>query len=134
MEQTFSIQEIDDIAKQVLDHLSSKIVLFFGDMGSGKTTLIKAILKRLGCKAEISSPTFSIVNEYELHSGIAYHFDFYRIEDENEAFDIGLEEYLYSGNWCFIEWPEKILNLLPDQASKIYLEIDGTQRNISFNF
>lgn len=85
----------------------------------GKTTLIKELCRQLGVKENVSSPTFSIVNEYAAKEGNIYHFDFYRLKDEQEAFDFGYEEYFYSGEYCFVEWPEKIENLLPEDAVSI---------------
>ena len=95
----FGLETIDDVANLLLKSFKSKTILFYGDMGVGKTTLIGALLKALGSKEKATSPTFSIVNEYEVKDDIVYHFDFYRIEDENEALDIGIEDYLYSGHW-----------------------------------
>lgn len=109
----FSLDKIDEIAKKVLQNSRSKIIIFSGQMGSGKTTLISSISKILGSNSTVSSPTFSIVNEYELPNDKIYHFDFYRIKNYNEALDIGFEEYLKSDSWNFIEWPEKIYPLLP---------------------
>ena len=134
MEKTFSLSEIDQIAKDILDAVDGKIILFFGTMGAGKTTLISAILNHLGYERDISSPTFSIVNEYDIGSDVVYHFDFYRINDVFEAYDIGIEDYLYSGHYCLIEWPEKVLDLLPENSHKVYLEIDGNNRKIRYNF
>ena len=97
-------------------------------MGAGKTTLIKALAKELGVNETTSSPTFSLVNEYQtIKNQTVYHFDFYRLNRETEALDMGADEYLYSDNWCFIEWAEKIPNLIPDQHSviKISLLPDG---------
>ena len=102
----------------------SDIWLFIGEMGAGKTTLIKAICQEMQVLDEVSSPTFSIVNEYlTTHDETLYHFDFYRLEEEEEAYNIGIEEYFYSGNICMIEWPERIEGLLPDQ----FLRIDITE-------
>ena len=97
----------------------NKIVLFYGDMGAGKTTFIKSICLELGVKETVSSPTFSIVNEYEGNGNTIYHFDFYRIKSIQEAYDIGYEEYFYSGNMCFVEWPDKIDELLPEHYLKV---------------
>ncbi|WP_312134537.1 tRNA (adenosine(37)-N6)-threonylcarbamoyltransferase complex ATPase subunit type 1 TsaE [Sphingobacterium sp.] len=105
----------------------AKIFLFNGAMGAGKTTFIKAICEVLNVEDSTSSPTFSIVNEYAAADGPVYHFDFYRLKDEQEAYDLGYEEYFYSGAYCFIEWPEKIPNLLPDDAVNIEIEIIDTQ-------
>jgi tRNA threonylcarbamoyladenosine biosynthesis protein TsaE len=121
----FSEKELDSVAKQLLSEfhlLNIKVWRFDGEMGAGKTTLITHLMKFMQVKDHVSSPTFSIVNEYlSTQEGTIYHFDFYRIEDENEAFDIGTEEYLYSGNWCFLEWGERIENLLPEQLGKLQL-------------
>jgi len=101
-------------------------------MGAGKTTFVKHLCKQLNVQDSTSSPTFSIVNEYESPAGPVYHFDFYRIKDEQEAFDFGYEEYFYSGAYCFVEWPEKIPNLLPEEAKEIHISIlDATTRQIS---
>src|SRR5690606_15235022 len=90
-----------------------RVWLIFGEMGCGKTTLIKALCAALGVTDTVSSPSFSIVNEYPLGDEKVYHFDFYRIRSEQEAYDIGTEEYFYSGSYCFVEWPEKIPSLIP---------------------
>lgn len=122
---TYSEKELPQIAKQLLTQISSKIWLFYGAMGSGKTSLIKAIANELGVVDITSSPSFSLVNEYISNKGeIFYHFDFYRIKNEEEALDIGIDDYLYSDNYCFIEWPEKIKNLLPLNAAKINITIN----------
>lgn len=104
---------------------NERIFIFEGDMGAGKTTLIKALAGAMGVMELVSSPTFSIVNEYDAGGQPIYHFDFYRIKNLQEAYDIGYEEYFYSGNICFIEWPEKIAGLLPEH----YLKISITTRN-----
>lgn len=111
----------------------SKVWLFVGDMGAGKTTLIKEICKQIGVKDAMSSPTFSIINEYETAtSQKVFHFDFYRIKKEEEAIDIGTEDYFYSGNYCFVEWPERVPNLIPDQYTVIKIEaVDSETRTIS---
>ncbi|MDX1463645.1 MAG: tRNA (adenosine(37)-N6)-threonylcarbamoyltransferase complex ATPase subunit type 1 TsaE [Marinirhabdus sp.] len=121
MELTYTLQDLRDVSRKVLEAIDSKIVLFYGDMGVGKTTLIKALASQLGVKEALNSPTFSIVNEHEIPNGILYHFDCYRIESEDEAFDIGIEDYFESGHWCFIEWPEKIENLIPNEVTKLKL-------------
>lgn len=111
-----------------------KVFLFEGEMGAGKTTLIKTICHQLGVRDTASSPTYSIVNEYKYQDGKVYHFDFFRIKTENEAFDMGFEEYLDSGEYCFIEWPEMIPNLWPLHyiRIKIHTDEDGS-RMISAN-
>jgi tRNA threonylcarbamoyladenosine biosynthesis protein TsaE len=128
MEFTYQLEEIDSIAAQVLPLLTHKIVLFQAPMGAGKTTFIKALAKQLGITEMTSSPTFSIVNAYKIPDSTAslYHFDLYRLEEEEEAYDFGFEEYLYSGDWCFIEWPDKTPNLIPDNHCKIEIAILDT--------
>ncbi len=121
MEQTYTLPDLPKIAEQVLLAVPNKTLLFYGEIAVGKTTLIKEIVKQLGVKDTISSPTFSIVNEYEIEDDKIYHFDFYRIEDEEEILDIGIEEYFYSNHWILIEWPEKIKNLLPAKKTNIKL-------------
>jgi len=118
-----------DIAKSIIDLAgSNRIFLFYGEMGAGKTTLIKSLCKALGSDDNITSPTFSIVNEYAGPNKI-YHFDFYRLKNQTEALDIGCEEYFYSGNYCFIEWPEKIPDQLPEHFVKIRISVsaDGSR-------
>jgi len=125
-ETTFTLSDIPRIAGMVLKNCRSRILLFYGPMGAGKTTLIKEIARQLGVGDVTSSPTFSLVNEYLSESGdTLYHFDFYRIEEEVEAYDMGVEEYLDSGCWCFVEWPEKVENLLPLESDVILLSINS---------
>ena len=124
MKITFSLEQIDEVASQLLAANPNKVILFHGEMGVGKTTLIKALAKTLGVKDATSSPTFSLVNEYQTSENkLLYHFDVYRLKNENEAYDMGIEDYLYSGNWCFIEWAEKIPNLIPELHSVIELKL-----------
>ncbi len=124
MEQTYTIKDLPNIAGMVLTNASTKTLLFYGDMGVGKTTLIKELAKKLGVQDTLSSPTYSIVNEYLLDSDKLYHFDFYRIKNEEEAMDLGIEEYFETNHWKLIEWPEKISNLLPEENTKIQLTIN----------
>jgi tRNA threonylcarbamoyladenosine biosynthesis protein TsaE len=120
----FSLDQIQEVAQQILASNPKKIILFNGEMGVGKTTLIKQLCKSLGVQDATSSPTFSLVNEYYTSDNkIVYHFDFYRLNKETEALDMGVDDYLYSGNWCFIEWSEKIANLLPDDYSTINIKL-----------
>lgn len=128
-----NLNEIDQIAKKFLVELEkNKIFCFDGEMGAGKTTFIKALCKSLGVNENINSPTFSIVNEYETDDGkIIYHFDCYRINKIEDAINIGIIEYLESGNICFIEWAENISPLLPDEYLKVKIIVNNDQsRNI----
>lgn len=126
MEIEFSLEQINQVAQQVLKQNPEKVILFNGDMGVGKTTFIKALSKALGVKDATSSPTFSLVNEYEAENGrLVYHFDVYRLKNEAEAYDMGIDEYLYSGEWCFIEWAEKIPSLIPQQHSVVNIKLLG---------
>jgi len=114
MTKNYTLDHLAEIATEVIEQATNKVLLFNGEMGVGKTTLIKEIVKQLGVTDTVSSPTFSIVNEYQtLNGDNVFHFDFYRIKDEEEALDIGVEEYFYSNSWCLIEWPNKVENLLP---------------------
>ena len=133
MERTYLLSEIDAVAKELLQESRSKTILFYGEMGAGKTTLIKSILKALGAEDSGSSPTFSLVNVYETENGSVNHFDFYRIKDESEAWDLGFEEYLDSDAWNLIEWPEKIRNFIEEEHQKVQIEIlDSGHRKLKF--
>lgn len=124
MEIVFTLDELALVAQKVIDQQPSKVILFHGEMGVGKTTLIKQLCKTLGVSSATSSPTFSLVNEYEtIDNQVVYHFDFYRLKNEMEALDMGADDYFYSGNWCFIEWAEKIPNLIPDEHALITIEL-----------
>lgn len=124
MEISFSLDQLEAVAKQILEQNPNKVILFHGEMGVGKTTLIKVLAKILGVNDVTSSPTFSLVNEYHtVDNQTVYHFDFYRLNKETEALDMGADEYLYSGNWCFIEWAEKIPSLIPDDHSSISIRL-----------
>ena len=124
----YTLDEIDLVAKRLLKKFKNKVIIFNGEVGSGKTTLIRSIVNELGTYDKISSPTFSIVNEYKVLNGIVYHFDFYRINNHNEALDIGIYEYLNSENWNFIEWADKIQVLLPKNLIKINLSVISHQK------
>lgn len=120
----FSIDQLEEVAQKIISENPKKVILFHGEMGVGKTTLIKQLCKTLGVTGATSSPTFSLVNEYEANENqLVYHFDFYRLNKEEEALDMGVDDYLYSGNWCFIEWAEKISNLIPEVHSVITISL-----------
>jgi tRNA threonylcarbamoyladenosine biosynthesis protein TsaE len=129
-----SLSDLPAIAQQIISYAgNARIFLFYGDMGAGKTTLIKALCGELGSADVITSPTFSIVNEYAGTNKI-YHFDFYRLKNQSEALDIGCEEYFYSGHYCFIEWPEKIPDLLPDNYVLINVEaLEDNSRKVTID-
>ena len=117
--------ELDEIAQQVLRKYNLKIFLFYGEMGVGKTRFIKSLCKGLDVLDVVSSPTFSIVNEYSSEQGQQfYHFDFYRIDDAEEVLEIGVEEYFYSGAYCWIEWAERIPEYIPDTFQLISIQVD----------
>lgn len=125
----YSETEIEQAAKFLLSNIQSqKILLFYGEMGAGKTTFVKAFCAALGVEDTVSSPTFSIVNEYHYSGGKIFHFDCYRLKNQYEALDIGFEEYLYSGNYCLVEWPEKIPDLLPENYLEISLQVQPDQQ------
>ena len=118
-----NIKELEVVAKSLIEVFGiQKKIVFFGEMGVGKTTLIKSICKVLNVQDVVTSPTFSVVNEYQNKDGNSlYHFDFYRIKNQEELFDLGLEEYIYSDNYCFIEWPEKAEGLLSDNFVQVQM-------------
>ena len=132
MELIFTLDKISDAARAFAGAMGDRTVFaFYGQMGAGKTTFIKAVSDQLGVTSSVNSPTFAIINEYHTTGGRnIYHFDFYRIKQPGEAFDIGCEDYFYSGDCCFIEWPEKIEGLLPLEAVEVHIDIlpDGRRR------
>jgi tRNA threonylcarbamoyladenosine biosynthesis protein TsaE len=137
MEIVFSIEVINQVAETVLASNPNRVILFNGAMGVGKTTFIKALCTALGVETTTSSPTFSIVNEYKTNKGeLIYHFDVYRLKNENEAYDFGMDEYLHSGAWSFIEWAEKIPSLVPEKYTTIdLLQLpDGNRKLILTNY
>ena len=117
------LQDLHKIANEILKHDRSKKIALFGDLGSGKTTFIKELCKSIGINTIVSSPTFTILNEYHADSIVIFHFDFYRIKEPKEIYELGFEEYFYSDNYVFIEWPENISDLLPPFFSKLYISV-----------
>ncbi|WP_109300749.1 tRNA (adenosine(37)-N6)-threonylcarbamoyltransferase complex ATPase subunit type 1 TsaE [Aquimarina sp. AU474] len=126
----YTLDDLPDVATKIIKNVNSKILLFDAEMGIGKTTLIKEICKQLGVQDTISSPTYSLVNEYQGSTELIYHFDFYRIEDEEEAHHIGFEEYLDSESWVFIEWPEKVTNLLPEDVAHLKINLSKEEKRV----
>lgn len=117
-----SLDKIADAAREFVEQIGDKRVFaFYGGMGAGKTTFIKAVCEQLGVKDAVTSPTFAIVNEYASDLGPVYHFDFYRIKNLGEVMDLGFEDYAYSGNFCLMEWPELIEDLLPDNTVNVHI-------------
>lgn len=135
MDASYTLDTIDTVAANLLSaYPDSRVFAFYGAMGAGKTTLIKAICKHLGVVNTVNSPTFSLVNAYHTHSGEeVYHFDFYRIKKLSEVYDIGYEEYFYSGNYCFIEWPELVEGLLVEGCVRVRITGTDTNRNLKVN-
>ncbi len=136
VKRTFKLNEIHDVAKEVIRNSPNKVLCLYGDMGVGKTTLVKALVQELGANDIANSPTFGLVNEYfDVNDDpLAYHFDFYRLNDEMEALDMGFEDYLNSDAWLFIEWPGKISSLLPEDAVGVFLHfIEENTRSIELN-
>ena len=130
----YKLEDISLAADFILKNVTCKTLLFNGFMGSGKTTLIKALVNSLGSTDNVSSPTFSIVNEYNVNGSTVFHFDFYRIENEYEALDIGIEDYMSQNNWCFLEWAEKIPNLVPNNINYInFKESEDDTRTIEID-
>lgn len=128
----YTLNNVETVAKTLLETVDSKIILFEGEMGVGKTTLIKTLIKLLGSNDVVSSPTFSIVNEYLAENQSIYHFDLYRIEDEDELYDFGIDTYIYNNNFVFVEWPELLKPLIQDKYSVVKITLsENTSRTIS---
>ena len=133
MEYVYNLDNINKASKLVIDNIKTTVVRIDGKMGAGKTKIISNICMQLGVKEVITSPTFSLINTYQSTNGPIYHFDFYRLQNSNEALDIGIEEYLESGNVCFLEWAEKIENHLPLNYDHYILKVlnNNTRRIFS---
>ena len=130
-----SLDQIHEAARRFIEAMGDNTVFaLYGKMGAGKTTFIKAVCEELGVSDVITSPTFAIVNEYrsDIAGELIYHFDFYRIDRIEEAYDFGYEEYFYSGNLCLVEWPEKIEELLPDDTMTVRIRVDGPEQRTLF--
>ena len=134
MEYIYELNQIDEVAQHIIAQLKYPTILFYGDLGAGKTTLIKAIVKALGSDDSVSSPTFSLINEYKTRDGdTIYHLDLYRLKEENEAYDIGIEEILDNGSLKFIEWPQKINNLIDNNVHSAKISsINESKRKLEF--
>lgn len=128
--------ELTGVARHLLlSHPEARIFAFYGKMAAGKTTFIKSLCRELGVEEIVTSPTFSIINEYNNKRGDSvYHFDFYRINHSGEAYDIGFEDFLFSGSYCLIEWPEKIEELLPENSVKVNIEVSVDEKTRNFRF
>lgn len=122
MKLEYSLKNISKVSQKIVENIKHKIIVFEGEMGSGKTTLIKSICKKIKTTDNVSSPTFSLINEYKSQNSIIYHFDFYRIKNINEAYDFGANEYIDSGRLCLIEWGLKIKEMLPEQYHVIKIK------------
>ena len=127
---TSTLESLPEVAKKILETFAdSRVFALYGRMGAGKTTLIRELCRQLGVSDEVQSPTFAIINEYKtLSGGSVFHFDFYRINKIEEVFDIGYEDYVYSGSYCFIEWPELAGDLLPEGT--VRMEISGEKERV----
>lgn len=130
------LKDLDGIAIELLEFIGDhRVLCFYGDLGAGKTTFIKALCRQLRVQDAVQSPTFSIVNEYETSGGEPiYHFDFYRLKTEEEAYDLGYEQYLFSGYFCFIEWPEKVKDLLDLKKVDLYISFTDAKRQINCEY
>ena len=131
IEFTYHLKDIEATAASVLEHLVSKTILFNGSMGAGKTTFINALLIAMQSDDTATSPTFSIVNEYNIPNDKVYHFDFYRIESIDEAYNFGIEDYLNNNHWLFMEWPERIEDLIPENHQAITItDLEDNKRSL----
>ncbi|MGC9355947.1 MAG: tRNA (adenosine(37)-N6)-threonylcarbamoyltransferase complex ATPase subunit type 1 TsaE [Mariniphaga sp.] len=136
-EKVTTIKSLDKAARKLIEQFpGQRVFAFYGKMGAGKTTFIQAVCRVLGTSDNVTSPTFALINEYKTETGNSiFHFDFYRIKDLEEAYDLGYEDYFYSGNYCLIEWPEKIESLLPQNYVEVKIEVqENGDRLISSKF
>jgi len=136
MDLNFSLTGIDEAAKKFIAAIGTyKVVALHGNMGAGKTTFVHAVCEALGVKETVSSPTFAIINQYQTAKGqIIYHIDMYRLRDEEEAINAGVEDCLYSGDYCFVEWPEKAPGIFPEHALHVYIHaVDNETRKLRIN-
>ena len=136
MEVNFTLEQIRQTAERLLSASENyKVFAFHGEMGAGKTTFIHALCEAIGVKDVITSPTFSIINQYQTNNGqTVYHMDLYRIKDENEAINAGVEDCLYSGDTCLVEWPEKAAGIFPDETLHITItSVDDNTRKLKYN-
>lgn len=131
-ERISSIDGLSTVAKKLINQFPDhRVFALYGKMGAGKTTFIQAICKSLDSGDNVTSPTFALINEYKTADNSSiFHFDFYRINDLEEAYDLGYEDYIYSGNYCFIEWPEMIEPLLPENIVKVKIEVRGKEKRV----
>ncbi|MBB3122914.1 tRNA threonylcarbamoyladenosine biosynthesis protein TsaE [Mesoflavibacter sabulilitoris] len=128
---TYTLDQLEEASNFVLKNAKSKIILFDGEMGSGKTTLIKKLVKQLGSQDTVSSPTFSLVNEYETNDNIIYHFDLYRVNEEEELYNFGIETYIYSDKYVFVEWPDLLKTMLQEEYTVLsFITTNNSSRQI----
>lgn len=123
MDLKYTINDLDKVLETLLNNSDNKIILFHGAMGVGKTTLIKALVKAIGSTDEVQSPTYSLVNEYQLPDTSIFHFDLYRVNTIDELYNFGFEEYLFEDHWVFIEWPELAMEFMPENITNVFLEL-----------
>ncbi|MBQ0786216.1 MAG: tRNA (adenosine(37)-N6)-threonylcarbamoyltransferase complex ATPase subunit type 1 TsaE [Oceanihabitans sp.] len=123
MDLEYTIKDLDKVVETLLNNRDNKIILFHGAMGVGKTTLIKALVKAIGSADEVQSPTYSLVNEYQLPDTSIFHFDLYRVNTIDELYNFGFEEYLQENHWVFIEWPELAMEFMPEKVTNVFLEL-----------